>query len=447
VQVTGSGFGRSEKVSIGLPGKVLATGTATRAGNLRTTPVALPPNAPFGQTSLTATGQASGKTATAAITIANNWEQLGYGPGHAGHAPNDPTLLNLVHPGGNIFLNPAWMYQSGAAITTAPAIADSVAYTANTAGQLTAIDVRNGAPLWTSTLPSAPAINGSPAVDPSHGLVFAGAHDGSLDALSAASGKLAWAATIGGDVSAPVYGAGQVYVTSSNGTVAAFAEQTGTRSWSVKLPRAISAAPSLETSSKTLVVAESSGTVVGLAAGSGSQRWSFRSGGPVSAPPAVVDGTVYFGSADGSVYAVSTSTGAKLWSFATHGPVADTPALTNDGTPRHVLELLTGSGDGNLYAINAATGSLIYQVPFQHPIVGVAAVRGVVILDTSSGLVGAARSYSDLDLWKFQTGAAIASPPAIADGTVYVGAEDGRLYAFTSYGQLPDTALAPFPGR
>jgi len=33
--------------------------------------------------------------------------------------------------------------------------------------------------------------------------------------------------------------------------------------------------------------------------------------------------------------------------------------------------------------------------------------------------------------------AGINAPPAVVDGTVYVGAGDGRLFAFTSYGQLP----------
>ena len=238
VTVLGGGFRKSEQVIISLLGQTLATATASQTGALPRTKVKIAVATPFGQTSLTAVGQSSGRSATAAIVVTNNWDQIGYGPNHNGFEPNDNTLFNLVHPGGNIFLDPAWMYQSGAPIDTAPAIADSVAYIANTAGQLTAVNVHNGAPLWTWNTPGGAAIGGSPAVDPSKGLVFVGADDGNVYAISASTGLPAWAtpAGVGGDVSAPVLGSGEVYVTSSTGTVEAMAESTGSALWKASLP-------------------------------------------------------------------------------------------------------------------------------------------------------------------------------------------------------------------
>jgi eukaryotic-like serine/threonine-protein kinase len=50
-----------------------------------------------------------------------------------------------------------------------------------------------------------------------------------------------------------------------------------------------------------------------------------------------------------------------------------------------------GSGDNSLYAVDARTGN---------------------------------------KLWSFATGAAIISSPAVANGVVYVGSYDGKLYAF-----------------
>jgi outer membrane protein assembly factor BamB len=41
-------------------------------------------------------------------------------------------------------------------------------------------------------------------------------------------------------------------------------------------------------------------------------------------------------------------------------------------------------------------------------------------------------------VWKYKTQAALATAPVVVDGTIYVGAGDGHLYAFTSYGQPPD---------
>jgi outer membrane protein assembly factor BamB len=439
--VSGTGFGKSEKVTISLLGQTLAKATTTAKGAIPTTKVPVPAGTVFGQTSLIAKGATSGRSASAAITIANSWDQLGFGHGHTGFEPNDNTLNQLVHAGKNLFLDPAWQYQSGASIKTAPAVADSVAYAANAAGQLTAVDVHDGAPLWTWQDPSNAALDGSPAVDPVKRLVFVGGNDGTLDAISIASGKLAWSKTVGGHVSAPVTGGGKVYVTTSTGKVEAVAETTGAKAWSVSTGTAISAAPSLETGSSTLVVTESSGSVLGLASGTGATHWTFHSGGAVAAPAALLSGVVYFGSADGSVYALHETTGTKIWSFKTGGPVTATPALTNEGTPGNVLEVVAGSRDGNVYMLKASTGATLERVGFGQPIIGVAALHGIGIIDTSTGDVGAVRTYTNLNLWLHNVGSAISSPPAVVDGTVYITTSNGALSAFTSYGQLPDTAL------
>src|SRR5262245_26756675 len=95
------------------------------------------------------------------------------------------------------------------------AVADEVAYEGNGLGHVVAVDVHKGADRWTFKLASGAAITGSPAVDPSRGLVFAGAADGTLDAVTASKGTLSWAATVGGKVNAPVFASGVVYVTTS----------------------------------------------------------------------------------------------------------------------------------------------------------------------------------------------------------------------------------------
>ncbi|HKA53966.1 MAG TPA: PQQ-binding-like beta-propeller repeat protein, partial [Candidatus Binatia bacterium] len=89
-QVRGGGFARSEEITISLLGKALITTRANSRGNFQSTKVPIPPKAAFGQTSLTARGHTSGRSATVAITIANSWDQVGYGHGHTSVEPNDP---------------------------------------------------------------------------------------------------------------------------------------------------------------------------------------------------------------------------------------------------------------------------------------------------------------------------------------------------------------------
>jgi outer membrane protein assembly factor BamB len=435
--VTGAGFSPSETITFSLAGTTLGTTTTNSNGNILSTSVKIPSKSAFGQTTLLATGATSGKSASAAITIANNWHQLGYNADHTSYEPNDPILFDLVHPGGNIFVDLAWNYQSGAPFNSSPALANGVLYGANTAGQLIALDIHTGSPRWSWTIPSGSPIKGSPAVDTAKGLVFIGANDGTLDAVWTATGHLAWSTPIGGTVSAPVYASGQVYVASSSGTVESVAETSGTPAWSVNLSSSIGGAPSLDTANNTLVVGEGNGTVVALNNTRGSMLWTYQTGSSVQAAATISGGVVYVGSSDDNVYALSESTGARLWSYTTGGPVNDTGSLTNHVTPGGALELFIGSGDGYLYAIQASNGALSYKVAYHSPMVGVATVEGVAVIDTASGMIGSARTYSDLDVWNYQTSAGITSAPIVVDGTIYATAGDGNVYAFTSYGQPP----------
>ena len=371
------------------------------------------------------------------VTIANNWDEQGYGPARTGFEPNDDTLYNLVHPGKNIFVDLAWSYGTSSVVGTSPAVADGVAYIGDNAGQLVAIDVHNGAPIWTWALPSGKAIGGSPAVDPLKQLVFVGADDGTLDAISTATGHLAWSASIGGDLNAPSVALGDVYVSSSTGTVEAVSEATGARVWSTKLASAVSAAPTVDTTAKILAVGEANGDVEALNASTGAKVWSFAASGAVKAAVSISSGSVFFGSAGDEVYAVNESSGAKQWSYKTAGAVADTPAVTNQITPGGVLEAIVGDSLGHLYFLVASTGKANYQVSYTGAVTGVVAVRGVAVAELSTGLITSTRTYTDLDVWKYQTSAGLTTVPVVDDGAIYVGAGDGHLYAFTSYGQPP----------
>jgi outer membrane protein assembly factor BamB len=445
VIVSGSGFAAGETVSISLLGTTLLSEVANKTGGLPRRKITIPSKSPFGETSLVATGATSQRSVSVALDITNNWPQLDYSPGHSDFEPNDTSLYNLVHPGNNIFLDPAWQYQAGSAVNTSPAVADDVAYTGDAAGQLTVIDVHNGAPLWTWTEPGTPVpMTGSPAVDPTRGLVLVSTTNGTIYAISITTHLLVWSAVLGTAVSSPVINGGIVYATAdtqagstSTGSEWAISETTGATVWSVTLPAAATAAPAVDATAGNVVVGELSGQVIELSTTTGATKWTYSTAGAVTAAATVSGGSVFVGSADHDVYALSESAGTKTWSFVTGGAVSDTGAVTNQLTPAGALELLIGSGDGYMYELDAHTGTLMYKLNFGSSITGVAAVRGVALVETSGGLIGSARSYTDLDVWQYQTQGALVTSPVIVDGAVYVGASDGHLYAFTTYGQPP----------
>ncbi|MCI4365112.1 MAG: PQQ-binding-like beta-propeller repeat protein [Thermoplasmata archaeon] len=437
IMVHGGGFGRSQKVNLSLPGVLLATITSAKNGSLPSTRILLPTTSLFGLTSLTAVGQKSGASSSAPLTIANSWQQLGYDPGHDGNQPYDLTLRHLVFPGDNNWVKMAWHFDAKVPINASPAVVDGVAYVGDSVGNLFAVDIHNGGLLWNFTLASAGGIDGSPAVDRGLGRVFVGSQDGSVDAVYLANGTLAWSTHVGGNVSAPVEAGGELYVTSGSGAVAALAESNGAVSWSKTLASPATSAPALNASVNLLVVGESNGKVVGLNSSTGGIRWTYSTGSAVTAPAVLLGDTVYVGSTNHKVYALNQATGTKRWSFTTGGAIRDTGSLSNGQTPKGALTFFIGSDDGTVYGLRASNGSLLFNVTVGAPVAGLSTQNGVVVFETSTGLMGAVRSYPTEGGWNFTTGGPLVTAPVLIDGTIYLASEDGNLYAFTPNGQPP----------
>jgi outer membrane protein assembly factor BamB len=436
VEVTGGGFLASERVAISLDGTTLASVKANHVGSITDPHVRLPNGAAFGRTSLLGTGLSSGRSATAGFDIANSWDQAGDGPGHAGYEAND-SVLNYLISFNRVWVHVAWHFDPGTSFRSSPVVADGVAYVEDTTGHLYAVDIRNGGLIWTWTLASGASLNGAPAVDPAAGLVFVTASDGSLTAVSTGNGAAAWNVSVGGNLTGPTLADGRIYVASSTGTVESLLEATGVVVWSVDLGSSVGGSPAVDPSADRMVVGLASGAVEALNLSSGTSLWNFTTGGPVTAAVAVVAQTVFFGSTDHSVYALSESSGVKIWSYRTGGPVADTPAYSTHGTAGGG-ELLIGSNDGYFYEIQASNGSVNFKFDYSSPVVGVAAAQGVVVIETASGKVSGDRTFVGDEQWEDSLHGALCTAPTIVDGAVYVAAENGNLYAFTSYGQPPD---------
>ena len=140
--------------------------------------------------------------------------------------------------------------------------------------------------------------------------------------------------------------------------------------------------------------------------------------------PAVADGIVYFG---GSLflYALDASTGEEKWKLKTGSRVESSPAIA-EGTA------YIGSADGNLYAADIETGEEKWKFK--------ADARVDTSVDSSAAVVGDTVYFGDrlvyaLDIetgekkWSFETEGFVESSPVVADGVVYIGSNDGSVYA------------------
>ena len=167
-----------------------------------------------------------------------------------------------------------------------------------------------------------------------------------------------------------------------------------------------------------------------LDANTGAQLWrQSRGAQQSSSSPAVANGLVFIGDLDNNLYAFNARTGAPVWTFTTDDQVWGSPTVANG------IVYITSWG-GTTYALDAASGAQLWM----HggggiAVSGTPAVAAGVVYTTSSD--GAASLYA-LDAktgalrWSWKPGSMETSSPAVANGVVYAGMDDGSLYALNA---------------
>lgn len=213
------------------------------------------------------------------------------------------------------------------------------------------------------------------------------------------------------------------------------------------------------------------GTLHAADLATGQERWTYVTGGPIGAAPAVADGVVYIGDQTGTLHALDAATGVPRWTARLGGGLfASSPAVvdgvvyvagsrqTGASAPTIVDGVVYAGGDGSasrdpitLYAVDAAAGTPVWSrsttrhglyafdagtgaeqwfFPTRGYVHASAAVAdGVVYVGANDGTISAIDTATGTARWTFQTGKPVTSPPAVVGGLVYVGGGDGRFFA------------------
>ena len=294
----------------------------------------------------------------------------------------------------------AWTYQTGGAVTSTPAVAKGVVYVGSADRSVYALKSANGAKVWSFT--TGGAVVSSPDVDASLGLVFVGSDDGYVYALHMSDGSKAWSYKTGDMVEGAVsIFKGNVYASSFDGSVYALDESSGNLKAKYSATEAVETAPSL-------------GTCLGY-------DW------------------LIFGSDDNYVYAFDITNPSKpKWKSLTSGRVYATPAISCSESV-----VFLGTHDWRVQSTDLLTGAIkwwyncapqgraVYSSPIvANGIVYYACLNGYVYALFSSQRGGAPEQPMRLPVWQYTTNGAIYSSVAVSDGRVYVGSDDGNLYAF-----------------
>ncbi|HWA88174.1 MAG TPA: S8 family serine peptidase [Opitutus sp.] len=326
-----------------------------------------------------------------------------------------------------------WQARTGGNITGSPAIgADGHVYIGGTDGVFYAFDT-DGTQLWTYST------NGlidtcSPLIT-TDGTICIGSNDGTLYALNP-SGTLKWKHAFG--TSTPVSNSpalaadGTIYVKAGDGYLYALNPADGSTKWSHNVNGPLSYASPSVAPDGTIYQGVEGGALYALNPSDGSQKWRFgtATGDDVYSVAAIdAAGNLYFSAiGSGKLYSL-TPAGAQRWVFAPAAPLASSssPALSADGATAYYAGY-----DAKLYAVNTATGALRWsctlgdQVRASSPAVD---ANGVVYIGCYDDRLYAINADGTLNrVW--DTANWIRSSPLISGHLLYVGSNDGKLYAF-----------------
>ena len=325
-----------------------------------------------------------------------------------------------------------------------PAWEGSSVYAADRNGLVKALDTDSGVEIWSVNLAEKtgflsadiPAmLSGGLTVSGEH--VYVGTERGTLIALNANDGEIAWTANAGGEVlSRPEVSDGLVLVHTGNGLLQAFDTASGEQRWSLNLDT-----PSLSVRGESApavamgaaFVGGDNGRVSAVMLGQGQIIWQQRISqttgtteisrlNDVDMTPVVADGRVYAIAYNGNLVAMDMRSGQLLWK-RDFGSVNE---LVLDGESLYVVDQ-----DDNVYGLRAADGVTMWsQDKLLHRNLSAPEIfNGSLVvgdgegylhwLDTSNGQFVAQNKLNS---------SGILSRPSIAGDKLMVQARDGRLY-------------------
>lgn len=356
---------------------------------------------------------------TGGLEPGSPWPMRRLCPGGVANTPLFGAHLNIVN----------WSVNLGGDIRNAPAIAaDGTLYVGSDANKLFAI-APNGTVKWDFT--TGGDVRSSAAIGRG-GTIYFGSNDGKLYALSRTGSQL-WAVETGSPVeTSPLLGGdGTVYIGTTGPTGAGVyaINPDGTQKWFVDLPAGVTSEIALANTGSLYV--GSGNHVLGINDRFGVlvQDYDLSStvtGGPVASG----SGTTYVGTADGRLVAIDGARAAIVGTFQVSCPGAcavGDPALSEDESTVYF-----GSENGSVHAIDQdaslrwsfATGGFVKSSP-------VVAGDGVIYVGSDDGKLYALKgSLDDSDrlLWQASLGGAVRSAIAIGrQGTVYAGSDSDLL--------------------
>jgi len=305
-----------------------------------------------------------------------------------------------------------WSFQTGDAIMSSAVVGLGMVFIGSTDGKLYALNVANGDSLW--AVDTGDDIEAPPLLFDS--TLYIGNLSGDFFAFDAASADTLWTFAADGEI----YGSANIVAAPDGGhwvlvgsydfKTYCLDAHTGERIWEYEADNYINGAPA--TDGKVILFGGCDERLHILSVADGKKLAEVVAGSYIAGSAALVDGKAYLGHYGEELMCIEIESHKVLWRYNDDGATGSffsTPAVDN----KHVV---IGSRDKRVHCVDRKTGKKKWTFKTRDD------VDSSPIICDNKVIVGS--------IWSYEIGAEITGSPAVADGFIFIGADDGRLYAF-----------------
>jgi len=345
-------------------------------------------------------------------TPADNWSQF-----RGNHRLTGVSQSNVPQT-----LKPLWTYEAGESIESSAAIVGRTVFVGSQKGELTALNLDNGAVYWKFQTGS-PIGESSPAYG--GGVVYIGDLSGWLNAVNASDGKKLWAFKAGNEIkSSPVVVGDRVLIGSYDQHLYCLATRNGSVLWKVKTNGPVHSTPSI--AGGLAFIAGCDELFRAIRISDGKEMFTVSSDAYTGASPALNGTAAYYGTFDNEVLMVNLTERRVDWRY--QHPQRKFPFYSSAAVTANRIVL--GGRDKMVHGLSPA-GKAVWTFATRARVESSPAIAaGRVFVGSNDGRFYVLNLNTGAKIWEFNTGSPLSASPAIANGRVVIGSQDGRLYCF-----------------
>jgi len=351
-------------------------------------------------------------TAKAQDTPGDNWSQF-----RGNHQLTGVSQSSIPSS-----LKPIWTYEAGDSIESSAAIVGGTVFIGSQKGELVALSLDKGSVYW-KFVTGNPIGESSPAY--ANGVVYIGDLGGWLNAINASDGKKLWAFKANGEIkSSPVVVGDRVLIGSYDEFLYCLSARTGSVLWRFKTNGPVHSTPSISEGMAFIAGCDELFRAIRIA--DGKEVFNVSSGAYTGASPAVREGSAFYGTFDNEFLGVDLGQHKVVWRY--EHPERKFPYYSSAAVT--ATRVVVGGRDKMVHGLTPE-GKSVWSFTTRARVESSPAIAdGRVFVGSNDGRFYVLNLTTGDKLWEFDAGAPLSASPAIANGRIVIGSQDGRLYCF-----------------